>query len=164
MLIKANNQLNNMYLEKGLLILLIFGIVFFFIKRRQHSKKSTASHTIEDDYCEFWPVLDASIADYKEKMLAYIIYQQVIKGIYPRDILTSLEDRYGKAGGRPWLSLPQEWKWKSYFGIRAWMETRKLPFDESQPALHQLEMLLEKEVFTEAKGILDAALKQHSSI
>ena len=153
-----------MSIEKGLLILIVFGIVFYFLRRRNNSDRSSISLPNEDENHQFWNVLDASIADYKAKMLAYIIRQQIIEDIYPRDLLPTLEDRYGKAGGCPWLSLPEEWQWKSYLGIRAWMETRKLPFDENQPALQQLEMLLEKEVFAEAKGILDAALKQHSPI
>jgi len=151
-------QHRNMSLDKGILLLLIFGIVFYFLRRRHHLCGSF-SPPLKEDYREFWNVLEASIADYREKMLPYIINQQIIAGHYPQHILSSLEDRYGMSGGSPWLSLPQEWQGRSAFGIRAWMEYRNLPFDESMPALHQLEILLEREAASEANAILESAIK-----
>ena len=148
-----------MSLEKGLLVLLIVGIAFHFLRRRQHLGQTPVGPALKEDYREFWNVLDASIADYKAKMLPYIINQQITAGHYPQHILPALEDRYGNAGGSPWLSLPQEWQGRSAFGIRAWMEDRKMPFDENLPALHQLEIFLENEVIAKAKAILEAAVR-----
>ena len=88
-----------MSFEKGLLLLLIVGIAFYFLRRRQHLGQASISPALKDDYSEFWNVLEASIADYKAKMLPYIINQQIIAGHYPQHILPSLETRYGKAGG-----------------------------------------------------------------
>lgn len=152
-------QRNNMSLEKGILFLLIFGIVIYLLRRRKHLVKEAFNSPLNVDYTEFWDVLDTSIADYRAKLLPYVISQQIVAGHYPSHILPSLEDRFGKAGGSPWLSLPQEWQGRSAYGIRAWMDLQNMPFDESRPALHQLEILLEKEVFIEAKAILDAALE-----
>jgi len=149
-----------MSLENGILILLVVGIGFYFWRRSQHSGKNPLRSSRKEDFREFWTVLEASIATYKSKMLPYVINDQIVAGKYPQSILPLLEQKYGKAGGTPWLSIPQEWKGRSAYGIRAWMEVNKMPFDENLPALHQLEILLEKEVQAEAKTLMEAAANE----
>ena len=149
----------NMSWLPGLLFLTACGIAFYLW--RQHGAKVTSISRPqgEEMYAELWMVLEDAVASYKKNQLAYAIRQEVVAGNFPDSILPSLEARFGKSEGCPYLSLPEEWRGKSAEGIRAWMRKNNLPFTDGLRVLHELEKLLEERVHQEAKTILEQAVK-----
>ena len=144
----------------GLLFLAACGIAFYLWRKHGAKVASNSLPQEEEMYAELWTVLEEAVASYRKKQLAYAIHQEVLAGNFPDSILPSLEARYGKSEGCPYLSLPEEWRSKSADGIRAWMRRKNLPFTDGLRVLHELEKLLEERLHQEAKTILEQAVKR----
>jgi len=144
----------------ALLILVACGLGFYFWRRHKSEGEPKASIRLHEKYARLWAVLNMATANYEKEQLPHAIRQEFLSGKYSESILDSLEETYGKAEGCPWLSLPKEWRGKSAQGIRAWMISNNLPYDDKLPALHQLELLLERRVQEKAKAILNKTIKR----
>jgi len=147
-----------MTIEKWLILIFTAALLFYFWKRYHLSLIPQKSISAKVRFAEFWRVLEVSIAAYRKEMLPYVIYQEIVLERYPRHILPALEECYGRSGGCPYLSLPQEWRVQSAEGIPLWMQSKNMLYSANLPALHQLENLIKKEVEAEAKQILDKAI------
>lgn len=143
----------------GLLIVVACGVGLYLWRR--HKSEFDQKKLIRGDerHADLWVALETAKVSYEKKQLPYAIRQEVLSGNYPDVILSNLEATYGKSEGRPYLSLPREWRSGFAEGVRAWMVKNDFPYDESLPALHQLELLLEKRVRQEAKAILEQTVK-----
>ena len=144
----------------ALLILVACGLGLYLSRRRKFDAEPRAPIRGPEEIRGIWAVLDEATANYEKEQLAYAIREEFLSGKYPEPILRSLEGIYGKAQGCPWLSLPEEWRAKSAQGIRTWMISNNLPYDDGLPGLHQLELLLEKRVQEKAKAIWHHAINR----
>jgi hypothetical protein len=108
-----------------------------------------------EDHTEFFSLLDNLAEKYKKDEQAYQMHKSNIVGDDASDLKNKIEkminEKYGKHGGRPWLSLPSELRGNSFFKIKAYLEKNNIPYDPSKPALHQLEKIFEAQAAEEAK-------------
>ena len=143
----------------SIFLLCLCGLGVYLWTRRNTIPETRRPVDDRENHAALWAVLEQAVARYEKEQLSYTLWAKVRSGAYSTSFLRHLEDNYTKVEACPWLSLPKEWQAASAAGIRAWMITHNLPFSDELPALHQLELLLEKRAQEKANTILKSENK-----
>jgi hypothetical protein len=141
-------------------LLLLYG-AWFLLTRTPRSPlhpKATQPEPPPPPPDAFQVKLAQAISTYEKDQLAFAIRRMVILEGHPDALLVSLEAKYGRCEGVPFLDLSGGWDLRTREVIRAWMARNEMPFSENAPAVQQLEQALEARVTQQAQEILRRTL------